>query len=47
MTERTPDHEQACEPLISPLPSLDLAGIGWVIVGGESLPLAPLAETAP
>ena len=26
----------SCEPLISPLPSLDLAGIGWVIVGGES-----------
>jgi protein gp37 len=24
------------EPLLGPLPSLDLAGIGWVIVGGES-----------
>jgi protein gp37 len=24
------------EPLIGPLPSLDLSGIGWVIVGGES-----------
>ena len=26
------------EPLLSPLPSLDLAGIDWVIVGGESGP---------
>ena len=26
------------EPLLGPLPSLDLAGIGWVIVGGESGP---------
>jgi protein gp37 len=26
------------EPLIGPLPSLDLDGIGWVIVGGESGP---------
>jgi protein gp37 len=24
------------EPLLGPLPSLDLTGIGWVIVGGES-----------
>lgn len=24
------------EPLLGPLPNLDLAGIGWVIVGGES-----------
>jgi protein gp37 len=24
------------EPLLSPLPSLDLTGIDWVIVGGES-----------
>ena len=24
------------EPLLGPLPSLDLAGIDWVIVGGES-----------
>lgn len=24
------------EPLLGPLPSLDLSGIGWVIVGGES-----------
>ena len=28
----------SCEPLIGPLPSLDLTGIGWVIVGGESGP---------
>ncbi len=26
------------EPLLGPLPSLDLAGIDWVIVGGESGP---------
>jgi protein gp37 len=26
------------EPLLGPLPSLDLNGIGWVIVGGESGP---------
>lgn len=26
----------SCEPLLGPLPSLDLAGISWVIVGGES-----------
>jgi protein gp37 len=26
----------SCEPLLGPLPSLDLDGIGWVIVGGES-----------
>jgi protein gp37 len=26
------------EPLLGPLPSLDLAGINWVIVGGESGP---------
>jgi protein gp37 len=26
----------SCEPLLGPLPSLDLAGIDWVIVGGES-----------
>jgi protein gp37 len=24
------------EPLLGPLPSLDLTGIGWVIIGGES-----------
>jgi protein gp37 len=28
----------SCEPLIGPLPSLDLTGIDWVIVGGESGP---------
>jgi len=26
------------EPLLGPLPNLDLGGIGWVIVGGESGP---------
>lgn len=26
----------SCEPLISPLPNLNLKGIDWVIVGGES-----------
>ena len=26
------------EPLLGPLPSLDLSGIGWVIIGGESGP---------
>ena len=26
----------SCEPLIGPLPELDLSGIDWVIVGGES-----------
>jgi len=30
----------SCEPLLGPLPSLDLAGIGWVITGGESGPRA-------
>lgn len=28
------------EPLLGPLPSLDLTGIDWVIVGGESTPKA-------
>jgi protein gp37 len=28
----------SCEPLIGPLPDLPLAGIHWVIVGGESGP---------
>jgi protein gp37 len=28
----------SCEPLIGALPGLNLAGIGWVIVGGESGP---------
>jgi protein gp37 len=26
----------SCEPLIGPLPSMDLSGIHWIIVGGES-----------
>jgi protein gp37 len=26
----------SCEPLIGPVPDLDLTGIGWVIAGGES-----------
>jgi protein gp37 len=33
------------EPLLGPLPTLDLSGIGWVIVGGESGPGArPIKE---
>lgn len=28
----------SCEPLLGPLPSLDVSGIDWVIVGGESGP---------
>ena len=28
----------SCEPLIGPIPELDLTGINWVIVGGESGP---------
>lgn len=28
----------SAEPLLGPLPSLDLTGIGWLIVGGESGP---------
>jgi len=33
------------EPLLDPLPGLDLSGIAWVIVGGESGPGArPMAE---
>lgn len=30
------------EPLLGPIPDLDLSGIGWVIVGGESGPRARL-----
>lgn len=30
----------SCEPLIGPLPGVDLSGIGWVIAGGESGPNA-------
>lgn len=34
----------SCEPLLGPLSDMDLAGIGWVIVGGESGPKArPIA----
>jgi protein gp37 len=34
------------EPLLGPLPALDLRGIDWVIVGGESGPRArPVEET--
>jgi len=34
------------EPLLGPLPDLDLAGIDWAIVGGESGPGArPMAES--
>jgi len=34
------------EPLLGPLPLLDLSGIGWVIVGGESGPGArPIRES--
>jgi len=32
------------EPLLGPLPNLDLAGIDWVIVGGESGPRARPVE---
>ncbi len=28
----------SCEPLLGPLPNLNLDGIDWVIVGGESGP---------
>lgn len=34
----------SCEPLLGPLPSLDLTGIGWVITGGESGPAARPCE---
>ena len=35
----------SCEPLLGPLPGLDLSGIEWVIVGGESGPGArPMSE---
>jgi protein gp37 len=36
----------SCEPLLGPLPDLGLAGIDWVIVGGESGPRArPIEES--
>jgi protein gp37 len=34
----------SCEPLIGPLSKLDLTGIDWVIVGGESGPKARLMK---
>jgi len=34
------------EPLLGPLPSLDLAGIDWAIVGGESGPRSRPMESA-
>lgn len=36
----------SCEPLIGPLDALPLAGISWVIVGGESGPGARPMQTA-
>lgn len=37
---RIPAHVRflSCEPLLGPLPNLDLTGVGWVIAGGESGP---------
>lgn len=34
----------SCEPLLGPLPGLNLAGIDWVIAGGESGPQARPVE---
>jgi protein gp37 len=34
------------EPLLGPLPEVDITGIGWVIVGGESGPGARPMESA-
>jgi len=36
----------SCEPLLTPLPDLDLSSIAWVIVGGESGPGARPMDTA-
>ncbi|MCV7079581.1 DUF5131 family protein [Mycobacterium szulgai] len=36
----------SCEPLLGPLPNLDLDGIHWVIVGGESGPRARPMDAA-
>lgn len=36
----------SCEPLLGPLPDMDLNGIGWVIAGGESGPNARPMESA-
>ena len=44
---RTPAHVKflSLEPLLGPLPRIDLRGIDWVIVGGESGPRArPIEE---
>ena len=35
----------SCEPLLGPLDGLNLAGIGWVIAGGESGPAAGACPT--
>jgi protein gp37 len=35
----------SCEPLIGPLPDMNLEGIDWVIVGGESGPHARPMES--
>lgn len=35
----------SCEPLLGPIPQLDLDGIHWVIVGGESGPNARPMQT--
>jgi len=45
--KRTSAHTKflSCEPLLGPLTDMDLEGIGWVIVGGESGPGArPMHE---
>lgn len=34
----------SCEPLLGPMPNLDLTGINWVIVGGESGPGARIVK---
>jgi protein gp37 len=36
----------SCEPLLGPLPAVDLDGIGWVIAGGESGPNARPMKSA-
>lgn len=48
LLRRTPAHVKflSCEPLIGPLKRLPLAGIDWVIVGGESGPGARPMEKA-
>ena len=34
----------SCEPLLGPLPNINLNGIDWVIVGGESGPKSRIME---